>query len=66
MATHSSIIAWRISWTKEPGGLESIASQRETRMKHLSTKNFEVLLSQGFRKKIILTLVENYELACNT
>ena len=28
MATHSSILAWRIPWTKEPEGLESIASQR--------------------------------------
>ena len=24
MATHSSIVAWRIPWTKEPGGLQSI------------------------------------------
>ena len=24
MATHSSILAWRISWTKEPGGLQSV------------------------------------------
>ena len=28
MATHSSILAWRIPWTKEPGGLQSIVSQR--------------------------------------
>jgi len=27
-ATHSSILAWRIPWTKEPGGLQSMASQR--------------------------------------
>ena len=27
MATHSSILAWRIPWTEEPGGLQSIASQ---------------------------------------
>ena len=26
--THSSILAWRIPWTEEPGGLESIGSQR--------------------------------------
>ena len=25
MATHSSILAWRIPWTEEPGGLQSIA-----------------------------------------
>ena len=28
MATHSSILAWRIPWTEEPGGLQSIRSQR--------------------------------------
>ena len=27
MATHSSILAWRISWTEEPGGLQSTRSQ---------------------------------------
>ena len=28
MATHSSILAWRIPWTEEPGELESMESQR--------------------------------------
>ena len=28
MATHSSILAWRIPWTEEPGGLWSIGSHR--------------------------------------
>ena len=28
MATHSSILAWRILWTEEPGRLQSIGSQR--------------------------------------
>ena len=28
MTTHSSILAWRILWKEEPGGLESMASQR--------------------------------------
>ena len=28
MATHSSILAWEISWTEEPGGLQSMVSQR--------------------------------------
>ena len=26
-ATHSSILAWRIPWTEEPGGLQSMGSQ---------------------------------------
>ena len=28
MATHSGILAWRIPWTEEPGGLRSIGSHR--------------------------------------
>ena len=28
MATHSNILAWKISWTEEPGGLQSMGSQR--------------------------------------
>ena len=30
MATHSSILAWKIPWTLEPGGLQPIRLQRET------------------------------------
>ena len=28
MATHSTVLAWRISWTEKPGGLQSTRSQR--------------------------------------
>ena len=28
MATHSSILAWKIPWIEEPGGLQSMESQR--------------------------------------
>ena len=28
MATHSNILAWRIPWTEDPGGLQSMGSQR--------------------------------------
>ena len=28
MVTHSSILAWRVSWTEEPGEIQSIGSQR--------------------------------------
>ena len=30
MATQSSILAWRIPWTKEPGGQQSMGLQRDT------------------------------------
>ena len=37
MATHSSILVWRIPWTEEPGGLHSIALQKSrTQLKQLS------------------------------
>ena len=29
MATHSSILAWRIPWTEEPGGLQSMGYRKE-------------------------------------
>ena len=36
MATHSSILAWRIPWTEEPGGLLSMGSHSQIRQKQLS------------------------------
>ena len=33
MATHSSILAWRIPWTEEPGGLQFMGSQSWTQLK---------------------------------
>ena len=32
MATHSSILAWKISWTEEPGGLQSMGLQSQVRL----------------------------------
>ena len=37
MTTHSSILAWRIPWTEEPGGLQSMGSQESDMTKQLST-----------------------------
>ena len=36
MATHSSILAWRIPWTEETGGLQSMGSQRVRHQTRLS------------------------------
>jgi len=36
MATHSSILAWRIPWTEEPGGLQSMESSHTTERLTLS------------------------------
>ena len=35
MATHSSVLAWRIPWTEEPGGLQSMGSQESDTTKQL-------------------------------
>ena len=52
MATHSSILAWKISWTEEPGGLQSMGSPRvgndcttNTHVKHrfLKPEGFQLL-----------------------
>ena len=32
MATHSSILAWKVPWTEEPSGLQSMGSQSPTRL----------------------------------
>ena len=39
MATHSSVLAWRIPGTGEPGGLRSMGSQSRTRLKRLSSSS---------------------------
>ena len=39
MATHSSVLAWRIPGTGEPGGLPSRVAQSRTRLKQLSSSS---------------------------
>ena len=59
MATHSSILAWRIPWTEEPGGLQSTGSQR---VRHdwasdLTWLNLEK--AREFQKKIFLCFIDH-------
>ena len=44
MATHSSIVAWRIPWSEEPGGLWSMPSQR---VRHNWVTNTQSYLTEG-------------------
>ena len=39
MATHSNILAWRIPWTEEPGGLQLMGSQRSDTTERPSTQS---------------------------
>ena len=52
MATHSSILAWRIPWTEEPGRLQSMGSQKWVTFTHSS-----LLLTSRILKKLILPVL---------
>ena len=41
MATHSSILAWKIPWTEEPGGLQSLGLQK-CQLSNLATKQQQI------------------------
>ena len=38
MATHSSILAWKIQWMEDPGGLQSMGLQSRTRLSDFTTE----------------------------
>ena len=56
MATHSGILAWRIPWTEESGGLQSTGSQGIGRLKllsmHIFTNNSPLLVKLETFKKV--------------
>ena len=43
MATHSSILAWRIPWTEEPGGLQSMGRKESDTTEQLTTTTLEAI-----------------------
>ena len=45
METHTSILGWEIPWTEEPGGLQSVGSQR---VRHNSVTNTAITMSDDF------------------
>ena len=50
MATHSSILAWRISWTEQPGTLQSMGSQRVEHNR--ATKHTYIIYPNKNRKEL--------------
>ena len=61
MATHSSILAWKIPWTEEPGRLQSMGSQSWT---VTNRTNFGQLKENGSKLKLVkLTPTESWELS---
>ena len=61
MATHSSILAWRILWTEEPGGLWSIGLQEldtteVTYFTHMHGRMIDILKLPSIRKDSVFGL----------
>ena len=60
MATHSSIFAWGIPWTEEPGRLQSLGLQSWTRLSDQTTKNNKnkiVALGPGLRSVCLISFI---------
>ena len=55
MATHSSVLAWRIPWTEEPGGLQSRRLQSQTRLSDWTHILFQTL-SKNIEAQLIYWL----------
>ena len=61
-ATHSSILAWRIPWTEEPGGLQSMGSQRAGQVEILLTPLSWYLLMSSASCQLITFMQEKTNL----
>ena len=60
MATHSSILAWRIPGTEESSGLLSMGSQSQTRLKRLSSSSIvDLQYSISFRHIAVIIVHNN-------
>ena len=56
IATHSSILVWEISWTEEPGGLQSMGSQRVTQALATEITNNHVVDSLGLLVVVVVVV----------
>ena len=53
MATHSSILAWKIPWKEEPGRLQSVGSQSWTRLSDFTLMQVKTLVTISFNLIIL-------------
>ena len=60
MATHSSILAWRIPWTEEPGGLQPMGSQEPNMTERLSSAQHS-----RFMFNLVRNFQTNFQVGCN-
>ena len=65
MATHSSVLAWRIPGTEEPGGLPSMGSQSQTRLKQLSSSSSSSGLKEHESEIICCSVTQSCPAVCN-
>ena len=54
MATHSSTLAWKIPWAEEPGGLQSMGSQKKKKKKQENSRKTSTSDSLTMLKLLIL------------
>ena len=66
MATHSSVLAWRIPGTGEPGGLPSLGSQSRTRLKWLSSRSSSIHLTCPYVFRSFIFFKLEFSLFCIT
>ena len=67
MATHCSILAWQITWTEEPGELQSMGSQRvrHARVTNMQKKSFvHIIFSTPRKPGQQRTAVDDHSLSC--
>ena len=58
VATHSSILAWEIPWTEEPGGLQSIGSQKsQTQLSSSTARHLVSGTKQCSKRQLLLSLI---------
>ena len=67
MATHSSVLAWRIPWTEEPGGLQVLGvSQSQTRLKQLSSSSSSMSIPLGTKYRAMMCVCAKSLQSCPT
>ena len=54
MATHSSILAWRIPWTEEPSRLQSIVTKRQIQLKGLNIQAWRALALENDTLHVVM------------
>ena len=58
IAAHSSILAWRIPWTEEPGGLQTMGSQESNMTERLSMRERAPGINPTHEKESVLQITE--------